>query len=66
MGNVLLDDHKKADPAEGYNRWLEQNPDLVGKEILKENKLFRISSFKINKKNILLKVFFKKDTSSLP
>lgn len=30
MGNVLLDDYKK-DPAEGYQRWLEQNPDLVGR-----------------------------------
>ena len=33
MGNVLLDE-KKGDPAEGYQRWLQQNPDLIGKEIL--------------------------------
>lgn len=34
MGNVLLDEYKRGDPIESYQRWLEQNPDLVGLEIL--------------------------------
>ena len=31
MGNVLLDDYKKVDPADSYQRWLEQYPDLTGR-----------------------------------
>ena len=65
MGNVLLEGPKKGDPAEQYQRWLEENPDLVGKEILRENKLFRTSSYKLNGRNIIIKVFFKRDQSPL-
>ena len=32
MGNVLLEGSRRGvDPAEEYQRWLEENPDLVGK-----------------------------------
>ena len=65
MGNVLLDDYKKGDPAEAYQRWLEQNPDLVGMDLLAENKLFKICSYKFNGRYVVLKAFFKRDPSSL-
>jgi hypothetical protein len=66
MGNdVLLDDPKKDDPSLQYQRWLEENPDLVGKEPLKQNKLFRTSSYKLKRGSIILKAFFQRDSSPL-
>lgn len=60
MGNVLLDEYRRGDPAESYDRWLEQNPDLVSKEILAENKIFRVSSYKLHGRYMILKAYFKK------
>jgi hypothetical protein len=65
MGNALLDEYKKNNPVDIYERWLEQNPDLLGKELLSDNKLFRASSFKYNNKNIKIRVYFKRDTLSI-
>lgn len=31
MGNVLLEGTRRGDPADEYQRWLEENPDLMGK-----------------------------------
>jgi hypothetical protein len=63
MGNVLLDDYKKDDPLISFEKWLEENPELTGKEVLAENKLFLTSRFSYNSKQILLKVYFKRDNS---
>ena len=65
MGNVLLDEHRKGDPAEFYQRWLQQNPDLLRMEILAENKLFKSCSYKLNGRYVVLKAFFKRDLAPI-
>jgi len=61
MGNVLLDNNtrKKSDPVLSLEAWLEQNPELMNKRLLAENKVFRTMSFMYNSsvQSILCKVY---------
>lgn len=65
MGNTLLDESRKEDPVEIFEQWLEQNPDLVGREVLTHNKLFESNCFKYCERSIKLAVFFCRDDTQL-
>jgi hypothetical protein len=65
MGNTLLDENKKDDPVEIYEQWIEQNPDLVGREILAHNKLFETDFFKYCENSVKMEVFFRRDNTPL-
>jgi|JI6StandDraft_1071083.scaffolds.fasta_scaffold04376_16 hypothetical protein len=69
MGNVLLDNNtrKKSDPILSLEAWLEQNPELMNKRLLTENKVFRTMSFmyKSSVQSILCKVYLMWEPTNL-
>lgn len=65
MGNTLLDEGRKEDPVEVFEQWLEQNPDLVGRQVLTHNKLFESCSFRYCERGVKVAVFFRRDNTPL-
>ena len=64
MGNSYINFNNKNQLKE-FEAWVEQNPELSGRRVLFENKIFRTFSFNIKSlnNNIIIKAYLKeKDT----